>query len=190
MRKQTCCFTGHRRIPEGEREQLAIRLEQTVEALIQSGIRYFGAGGAMGFDTMAAQVVLKLRKIHPHIKLILVLPCENQTCGWPEDAVRTYEEIKAAANKTKYTSVNYTPGCMHVRNRHLVDNSGICVAYLTEKKGGTAYTVDYAKKQGVPVINLGQQDVWPVNRFKTPPLREEIQNKKISEGSLSDAISN
>lgn len=157
-REQTCCFTGHRYIQEGEREQLAIRLEQTVEGLIRSGIRYFGAGGAMGFDTMAAQVVLKLRERHSQVKLILVLPCETQTRGWPEEAVRTYKTIKAAADKVRYTSVEYTPGCMHVRNRHLVDHSGICVAYLTENKGGTVYTVNYAKKKGVPVINLGQRD--------------------------------
>ena len=43
------------------------------------------------------------------------------------------------------------------RNRHLVDHSGVCVAYLTESRGGTAYTVDYARKNGVPVINLGEK---------------------------------
>ena len=129
-----------------------------MEELIRSGIRYFGAGGAMGFDTMAAQVVLKARKRHSQVKLILVLPCEAQTRGWPEEAIRTYMAIKDAADKVRYTSVEYTPGCMHVRNRHLVDHSGICVAYLTENKGGTAYTVNYAKKKGIPVINLGQRD--------------------------------
>lgn len=46
---------------------------------------------------------------------------------------------------------------MHKRNRHLVDHSGVCVAYLTESRGGTAYTVDYARKNGVPVINLGEK---------------------------------
>ena len=43
---------------------------------------------------------------------------------------------------------------MHKRNRHLVDHSSICVCYLTEDRGGTAYTVNYAKKQGLKVINL------------------------------------
>ena len=156
-REETCCFTGHRKIPEEEREQLARRLEATVEELIRAGVRYFVAGGALGFDTLAAQTILKLRTQYSQVKLILVLPCETQTRGWPEEDVRIYEEIKKAADKVRYTSVEYTRGCMHKRNRHLVDHSGVCVAYLTESRGGTAYTVDYARKNGVPVINLGEK---------------------------------
>ena len=34
------------------------RLERTVINLIKSGVCYFGAGGALGFDTMAAQTIL------------------------------------------------------------------------------------------------------------------------------------
>lgn len=97
-REETCCFTGHRKIPEEEREQLARRLEATVEELIRAGVRYFVAGGALGFDTLAAQTILKLRTQYSQVKLILVLPCETQTRGWPEEDVRIYEEIKKAAD--------------------------------------------------------------------------------------------
>ena len=43
---------------------------------------------------------------------------------------------------------------MHKRNRHLVDNSSACIAYLTESKGGTAYTVDYADKHDLTIFNI------------------------------------
>ena len=132
------------------------KLEQTVTGLIQSGVQYFGAGGALGFDTLAAQTVLNLKKEYPHIKLILVLPCLSQTRGWKEQDVQIYETIKAEADKVVYTSQQYTQDCMHKRNRHLVDHSGVCVCYLTQDKGGTAYTVNYAKKQGLEVINLAE----------------------------------
>jgi len=79
MKDQTCCFTGHRRIPASEYAALDQRLEAEIEALIHQGVRYFGAGGAQGFDTMAALAVLQLRTLYPHIRLILVLPCKNQT---------------------------------------------------------------------------------------------------------------
>ena len=36
----------------------------------------------------------------------------------------------------------------------LVEGSDYCVTYLSDGYGGTAYTVDYAKKHGVDVINL------------------------------------
>ena len=35
---------------------------------------------------------------------------------------------------------------------YLVDNSNVCVCYLTEDTGGTAYTVNYAIKSGLKVI--------------------------------------
>lgn len=154
VRDYTCCFTGHRALPPEERGAIAYQLEQTVIMLIQAGIRFFGAGGARGFDTLAAQTILKLRRKYPHIKLILVLPCLSQTQGWWDEDIKVYESIKTAADKVTYTSEKYTQGCMHKRNRHLVDHSSICVCYLTEDRGGTAYTVNYAKKQGLKVINL------------------------------------
>nr|WP_325232724.1 SLOG family protein [uncultured Oscillibacter sp.] len=154
MRKQTCCFTGHRTIPPGKRRELARRLEETVLRLYRRGVRYFGAGGALGFDTLAAQAVLSLREECPGIRLILVLPCPSQTKGWkPEDAAE-YERIKSRADKVVYTSQEYTQGCMYKRNRHLVDHSGVCVCYLTKDSGGTAYTVRYARTHGLEIINL------------------------------------
>lgn len=45
---------------------------------------------------------------------------------------------------------------MAKRNRHLVDNSSVCVAYLTQSGGGTAYTVEYANKHGLKIINIAK----------------------------------
>lgn len=103
-KEKTCCFTGHRIIPHAQYDILAERLESTLKSLIETGITYFGAGGALGFDTMAAQTILKLKHQYPHIKLILVLPCLSQTKGWAERDQKIYEEIKAQADKTVYTS--------------------------------------------------------------------------------------
>lgn len=153
-RRQTCCFTGHRQLPPGERVVITNKLECVITALYQRGVRYYGAGGALGFDTLAAQTVLHLRESCPGMKLILVLPCLTQTRGWRPENVAEYERIKAQADKVVYTAQQYTPGCMHRRNRHLVDNSGVCVCYLTKDNGGTAYTVKYAEKQRLEIVNI------------------------------------
>jgi len=50
MRSKTCCFTGHRHLPENQKEKIALALENAVLSFIHSGYRYFGAGGALGFD--------------------------------------------------------------------------------------------------------------------------------------------
>ena len=79
MKYKTVCFTGHRKMTAGERKLAAERLEETVKSLISEGYCYFMTGGAPGFDTLAAQCVLFIKKQYPHIKLILVLPCKTQT---------------------------------------------------------------------------------------------------------------
>lgn len=154
MREKTCCFTGHRELPASSSAEFAAKLEHTIIRLIKRGIRFYGAGGARDYDTLAAQTVLRLKEHYPYIKLILVLPCPTQTRNWPAADATEYERIKALADKVVYTSQVYTTGCMHKRNRHLVDHSSVCVCYLTNYKGGTAYTVDYAEKQGLEIINL------------------------------------
>lgn len=154
MRKQTCCFTGHRMIPSDHLPELAQNLESVLHRLIADGICYFGAGGALGFDTLAADTVLRLRKQYPQIRLILVLPCRSQTRNWRQTDIEHYEAIKSQADKTVYISDVYTPDCMHRRNRHLIDNSSVCVAYCTRSTGGSAYTVNYARQKGVRVILL------------------------------------
>lgn len=154
MRGKTACFTGHRKIPPEKKSEISRRLKTTLIRLIEEGYVCFGAGGALGFDTLAAQCVLSLKNQHPHIKLILILPCITQTKGWSENDIAIYEEIKSQADKVVYTSREYSRGCMFKRNRHLVDCSSVCVAYLTQEKGGTAYTVNYAKEHGLTFYNI------------------------------------
>jgi len=151
---KSCCFTGHRKIPSAQYNRIAERLRAEIIHLVQEGITFFYAGGALGFDTLAALTVLSLNKDHPHIKLALILPCPTQTKGWTNTDIETYEAVKARCDAFTYTSPTYTRGCMHARNRRLVDNTCVCLCYLTEKTGGTAYTVDYARQKGLQIINL------------------------------------
>lgn len=79
-----CCFTGHRKIPENELSNLQKRLRKAVKGLLKQGVTTFYTGGALGFDTLAAQAVLNARRFHPQVKLILALPCHNQAARWKE----------------------------------------------------------------------------------------------------------
>jgi len=157
MKNSTCCFTGHRHLSVSN-EILSARLEKQIIDLIEQGIIYYGAGGALGFDTIAALTVIKLRNQYPNIKLILVLPCKDQTKGWNDNDISVYNYILSQANKVVYTSESYYPGCMHKRNRHLVDNSSHCICYMEKDSGGTAYTVSYARDSGLTVYNLAENN--------------------------------
>lgn len=159
MRKEdlinkTCCFTGHRIIPKQEYDDIKNRLVFEIEELISQGVIYFGVGGALGFDTLVAQTIINLKDIYSDIRLILVLPCIDQTKFWNSADIQTYEYIKKKADKIEYTSKYYTKDCMHIRNNHLVENSKYCICYLNKDYGGTFYTVNSAKNKGLNTVNL------------------------------------
>lgn len=154
FKSKTCCFTGHRNIPSEKVSSIYKQLENVVENLICNGYLYFGSGGARGFDTIASEVVLNLKKRYPQIRLILVLPCIDQAKGWNKKDLAKYKHIKNKADKVVYTSYEYSKDCMYRRNRHLVDNSSACICYLNKNFGGTFYTVNYAKKHDIFIINV------------------------------------
>lgn len=157
LKDKTVCFTGHRKIPPEDFEKITRRLEQMIIQFIERGYLFFCTGGALGFDTLAAQTVLKFQTAYPYIKLILVLPCENQTLRWKKEDIAIYEYIKSNAYEVVYTSKAYFRGCMHKRNRYLVDNSSSCICYLMKETGGTAYTVHYAKEKMLTVFNVAYE---------------------------------
>ena len=161
MREKTCCFTGHRKLSLSE-NIVKDRLSKVLDNLIKDGIIYFGAGGALGFDTLAAEVVLEKKCVYPQIKLILVLPCPDQTKGWPSTDIDKYNYILSQADKIVYTSEKYYTGCMHKRNRHLVNNSSYCICYLENDTGGTAYTVGYANENGLKIYNIASTNYTEV----------------------------
>lgn len=50
MDNQTCCFTGHRKLPQYKINALIKRLNQEVDNLISQGVTEFISGGAIGFS--------------------------------------------------------------------------------------------------------------------------------------------
>ena len=154
-REKTCSFTGHRSIPNNEIKRIKSQLRETVKSLIDKGYTYFCSGGAIGFDMLAAETVLSLKRKNPQIQLFLILPCRGQDRYWTLGQKLSFQKLIHQADRVIFTGETYEKGCMHVRNRYLVDHSSVLVAYLEKDSGGTKYTVDYAIKNFVPVIRLG-----------------------------------
>ncbi|MBQ8140236.1 MAG: DUF1273 family protein [Clostridia bacterium] len=152
-----CCFTGHRKIDPDDIERMPDVLDYEIERLIVCGVTVFRCGGAMGFDTLAELKILEKKRKYGFIRLELILPCRDQAQGWTERNREIYEYILSNADSAEYVSDVYTPNCMHMRNRRLVDGSDFCISYCTASGGGTYYTCNYAKKQGVHIINIAEK---------------------------------
>lgn len=155
-KSKSCCFTGHREIASGTENYLFGRIKDGILYLYEHGIKFFLTGGAIGFDTLAAQAVLDYKKRYEDIRLIVVTPCQDQAKKWRREDVEMYEYIKKCADDVICLSEHYYGGCMQKRNRYLVDHSCVCICYLTKEDGGTAYTVKYAKSRGLKTFNLAR----------------------------------
>ena len=84
MKEQTCCLTGHRELPR-DTDELVRRLTDAICGRIEAGVRHFGVGGAVGFDTLAAEVLLNLRDtLYPQIRVIAVEPFDGFTSRWTD----------------------------------------------------------------------------------------------------------
>jgi len=154
MKNQTCCFTGHRYLPKEKLPDIVRQLEEVIENLIAQGVIYYGCGGAIGFDLLARETVLKLKKKHPQIRLIMVLPCVEQDRKWRQSDKDRYRALLKVCDKAVYVQREYDEGCMFKRNRYLVDHNSVCVAYMVRQQSGSGCTVSYARSKKVLVINV------------------------------------
>lgn len=160
--KTACCFTGHRPfgLPSGGDAQsdgmraLLLRLDSAIHDAANCGVTAFYAGGAAGFDTLAAEAVLRVKDAGASVRLFLKLPGRDQHKSFSPAEERRFLRILDAADGVDYAADTCSVFSMQARNRALVDASDVCVCYLARMKGGTLYTVNYALDCGIPVINL------------------------------------
>ena len=154
---EACCFSGHREIPAAERESLPRLLDEYVENMYRRGICQFICGGAVGFDALAARAVLRAREQCCDIRLTLTIPYRGVEKHRSEADRLEFEDILSQADSVHYIAQAYSRDCMLRRNRYMVDRSRVCICYMTETTGGTVYTVGYALKNGLEIINLAME---------------------------------
>ncbi|MEG1577560.1 MAG: SLOG family protein [Oscillospiraceae bacterium] len=161
-RNQSCCFTGHRpgKLPWGNDESdprcltLKANLAVAVGEAYEKGYRHFMSGMARGSDFYFCDAVLALKQEKPDILLEAAVPCENQTNHWDEADCARYENLLSRCDLETQVQQHYDRGCMHRRNRYMVDRSGLIIAVYDGMMGGTLYTLNYALKEGIDVVLL------------------------------------
>ena len=157
-RQSAVCFTGHRNIPLELRPLVIEKTDRAVRYLASAGFSTFISGGAVGFDLLAACRVLVAKRRDPSIKLVMALPCHDQTAAWRNlDDLKLYKVVLGQADEVFYTSDMYAPGCMRIRNQWMVDHAAVCVAYKTRDSGGTAMTVRMAQNSGLGFLNVADE---------------------------------
>ena len=134
-------FCGHKDIHG--RDAVERWLYDVCRYLIQQGAEEFYLGGYGGFDHLSAAVLRELKKTHPQIRLILVLPYLNSSM--PTEG---YDE-------TVYPPLESVPKRFAIsrRNEWMVQECDTIIAYVTHRWGGAAKTLEYAQKKKKRIIS-------------------------------------
>ncbi len=143
IKENACAVTGHRNL---KTDLSLLLLKNTFIHLIKGGKDTFLVGMALGFDTVCFKVLEELRKEYG-IRIIACIPCLEQAKYFSLKDKKEYDRMLSVADDKKVISENYNGYCMIKRNKFMVDNSSVLVAYLRENNGGTFRTVEYAKEK-------------------------------------------
>lgn len=149
-RETTVCFTGHRTYDGSRNEEL----KAAIRELYAHGYRTFLCGMATGFDLMAADIALSLRKELAGLRVVAVIPFEGMQRRFSAQQCDLFNRIQSEADDSITLASCYSRSVYALRNNYLVDNSSAVITYFTGAKGGTAYTIRRAVKGLLHLINL------------------------------------
>ena len=167
---KSCCFTGYRpskfpfSLERTSKEYIRFenKLVDAIFSLPKEQCYTFYTGCAMGFDLIAAEIVLMLKeapRVDFSVELICAVPFIEQSASFTADWKERYNNVIAAADEVVLISDRYFDGCYQHRNEFMVDNSDIVLTWYDGKPSGTGNTLKYANKKGKKIVNLNEDGV-------------------------------
>lgn len=145
-----CCSFGHKDVPAS----VFSALEHTVEDLIQNaGVNEFLVGNQGSFDGMVHRVLKKAKSKYPSITYHVVLAYMPKE----KDKYQLYEYGETLL-PVGIESI-HPKFAISWRNKWMIRKSDVVVCYVNHSWGGAAQFVEYARRQGKPIINIGNMEI-------------------------------
>ena len=167
-KSKCCCLSGHRpsKLPWGYNENNLECLKfkdivrRKLKEFVEDGITTFLTGMAEGFDMIATEILIEMKKSYKDIQVIAVIPCFNQEKLWSDNQQKRYRYILEECDKTIVISESYSRTCMQERNEYMVNHSSVVFAcYDNISSGGTKNTIEYAKLKNREIVLLNPNDI-------------------------------
>ena len=149
----TVTFAGHREVYQSEAKS---KLEAVLEELAnQHDSLLFYVGGMGEFDNLASAAVRGLKHRHSEvdITLILVEPYMKQSINTDKELLnRLYDSVLIPMELAEI----HHKKAITERNRWMVREADLLIAYVYRDFGGAYSSVKYAKKQGKEICNVAE----------------------------------
>ena len=147
--KKACCGFGHRNIFENINE----KLDNVIDTAIQKGCDVFYTGAMGEFDRLFSSAVRRVKKDHPNIKLICVKPyCTNDINTDRDYYAAMYD---AVIIPDELAGIHYK-AAIKARNRWMIGNSDVVIAYTIRDHGGAYEALQYAHKKNKNIIQINR----------------------------------
>ena len=138
MEAKNCFFIGHR---DTDAEIYPMLLSEVERHVTEYGVTDFFVGHYGCFDRMAAQAVKEIKKRHPAVRLMLVLPYHPaiRPTETPEGFDGTYYPWESERIPKRLAIIK--------TNQRMVDTCDYLIAYAFHFLGGSGQIVEHARKR-------------------------------------------
>ncbi len=143
----SCALTGHRELPADFDNKI---LYDLLESLLSEGCDRFYCGMAEGFDLLSLGLLLELKDRY-RFTIEACVPFRGQEAHYSFRNKELYFDYLQKCDTVTVLSDSYKQGIFLMRDRYMVDECDVVLAFLTKQSGGTYYTVTYAKSHGKEV---------------------------------------
>lgn len=133
-------FCGHSTI--ANKEEVNDWIYSVTEQLILSGETVFYLGGYGDFDMAVKSVLNRHKKRYSYIEIVLILAYLNRSIDESGYCYTLYPPIETVPKRFAILK----------RNKWIVEQADIVVAYVTHGFGGAAKTLDFAQKKGKKIV--------------------------------------
>ena len=166
-------FIGHRII---HNKHLFEKLIRAIQNQIDYGCRFFTMGSHGDYDNLALLACRNAKKQYPDLQIEVVITSLNAISNKDSngnmysDVSTIMFDIENAYYKQKIT----------LSNRKMIDSSDTLICYVDEKSymSGAKTTLLYAKKKGLNIINLYDEEDEMLYKESNEKLEEMLKNNK------------
>ena len=177
MNKLSCAITGHNpqrfKFKYNEEAPLCRSIKtaitEQIKELHKKGIRLFYVGCAVGVDTWAAEIIIKLKKQvdFSDMELFCAIPFSDHTEKFTARQKKRYEAILSHCTHKEIINRNYSPVAYKRLNYFLVDKTQYLIAVYDQNKSersGLGQMVNYAIKNNRNITYINP-DTAVINEY-------------------------
>lgn len=166
--EKACCILGQRteklpwRYDEEQPECRAFkaRLHDVMMELVRNGVTTFYTDMSDGVNMIAAEIVLQVKGEMPdeRVRLIGVLPYEEQAARWAVPLRERYFNIMAQADGEVLMSNRFTFTCYRDSAQYMMKHSSHMIAVINPGIGRMKYIIDQGRTAGmeIAIIDIGE----------------------------------